>query len=67
VNMKSLWYLSGLLMLGLVATGCGSYSSTSPSPASTVKFTAVLLPASEVPPVTGNPGGMARGQLTRVQ
>ena len=52
--MKSLG-LFGLLILGLVVSACGSDTETpiAPSSASSVTFTATLLPASEVPPVTG--------------
>ena len=64
--MKSLAYLSGLLILGsLAVTGCGSDPINSPSPASTAQFTAALLPASEVPPVTGaEAGGSANATIT---
>ena len=63
--MKSLRYLSGLLILGFVAAGCGSDPVTSPSPSSTAKFTATLLPASEVPPVIGTEaGGSANATFT---
>jgi CHRD domain len=52
--MKSL-SLFGLLILGLVVTGCGGGDTpTAPSPASSATFTAALRPASEVPPVTDN-------------
>jgi hypothetical protein len=52
--MKSL-SLFGLLVLGLVVTGCGgSNTPTTPSPAATATFTAALRPNSEVPPVTGD-------------
>ena len=63
--MKSLTYLSGLLILGSLAiAGCGS-DPNSPSPTSTAKFTAVLLPASEVPPVTGaEAGGSGNATIT---
>jgi hypothetical protein len=66
MNMKSLTYLSGLLILGsVVVAGCGGDPVTSPSPASTAKFTAALLPASEVPPVTGTEaGGSANAAIT---
>jgi CHRD domain len=53
--MKSL-SLFGLLILGLVVTGCGGDgdSPIAPSPASSAMFTAALRPANEVPPVTDN-------------
>jgi hypothetical protein len=53
--MKSLT-LFGLLGLGVLAAACGSDSKmpTTPSPASSVMFTAALRPSSEVPPVSGN-------------
>ena len=51
--MKSL-YLVGLLILGSLATGCGSNGNAmAPSPASSAMFTAALLPSNEVPPATG--------------
>ena len=51
--MKSL-YLSGLLVLGCVVAGCSSDAPMSPSSVSSAMFTALLLPSSEVPPVTGS-------------
>lgn len=51
MDMKSLRYLSGLLILGFVAAGCGSDPSG---------FYLNIHTAA-------NPGGVARGQLTRVQ
>jgi CHRD domain len=60
--MKSL-SLFGLLVLGLGVAACGSDGDmpTTPSPASSAMFTAALLPASEVPPITG---GEANGSGT---
>jgi hypothetical protein len=52
--MKRLMYLSGLLVLGCVMAGCGSDTVTAPSSTLSARFTAVLLPASEVPPVAGS-------------
>jgi CHRD domain-containing protein len=51
--MKSL-SLVGLLIFGLVVTGCGGGDTPmAPSPSSSAAtFTAALLPANEVPPVT---------------
>lgn len=63
--MKSL-SLFGLLVLGCVVTGCGGGDKpTAPSPASSVMFTAPLLPSNEVPPVTdGEAGGSGSATLT---
>ena len=52
--MKPIVYLCALLVVGSVTTGCGDDTMTSPSPASTVRLTAALLPANEVPPITGS-------------
>jgi len=52
--MKAFVYLSALLILGGVTAGCGDDAVTAPSPASSAKFTATLLPANEVPPITGS-------------
>ena len=52
--MKAFIYLSALLIVGGVTAGCGDNTVTAPSPASSVKLTATLLPASEVPPVSGS-------------
>jgi len=54
--MKSL-ALFGLLIVGSLAAGCGSDGPTTPSTASSVTFTASLLPANEVPAVTGAEAG----------
>jgi CHRD domain len=51
--MKSL-YLSGLFVLGCAVAGCGGGTTPSPSAVSSAMFTALLLPSSEVPPVTGS-------------
>lgn len=46
--------LIGLLLLGSLAAACGDDTPNTPSPASSsVTLTAALLPASEVPPVSG--------------
>jgi len=50
--MKSLPLL-GLLILGSLAAGCGSDTPTAPSAGSSATFTATLLPANEVPAITG--------------
>ena len=49
--------LFGLLLLGSLVAGCGSDGPTTPSTASSVTFTASLLPANEVPAVTGCEAG----------
>lgn len=63
--MKASMYLSSLLILGCVTAGCGDNAVTTPSPALSAKFTATLLPASEVPPVSGSEaGGSGTATLT---
>ena len=52
--MKPFVYLCALLVVGSVTTGCGDDNLTSPSPASSVRLTAALLPSNEVPPVSGS-------------
>jgi hypothetical protein len=53
------------LILGFGLAACGSESPTSPSPASTERFTATLLPANEVPPIANNEaGGSATATIT---
>jgi hypothetical protein len=52
--MKRVFYPVVLLLLGFGLTACGSESGPSPSGASTERFTASLLPASEVPPITNS-------------
>lgn len=52
--MKPFVYLCALLVVGSVTTGCGDDAVTSPSPASSVRLTAVLLPSNEVPPISGS-------------
>jgi hypothetical protein len=55
--MKSI-SLFGLLVLGLVVTGCGGGDTpTAPSQASSATFTAALRPSNEVPPVTDSEAG----------
>jgi hypothetical protein len=57
--------LFALLTLGCLVTACDDNAVTTPSPASTSTFTATLLPASEVPPVTNSEaGGSATATLT---
>ena len=55
--MKAFIYLSALLIAGGVTAGCGDNTVTAPSPASSVKLTATLLPSNEVPAVSGNEAG----------
>jgi CHRD domain-containing protein len=63
--MKPFAYLSGLLILASVAAGCGGNTPTAPSPASSSTFSAMLLPSSEVPPVSGSEaGGSGTSTLT---
>jgi len=52
--MKPYVYLCALLVVGSVTTGCGDDTMTSPSPASSVRLTAALLPSNEVPPISGS-------------
>jgi CHRD domain-containing protein len=52
--MKPYVYLCALLVVGSVTTGCGDDTMTSPSPASSMRLTAALLPFNEVPPITGS-------------
>lgn len=54
--------LSVLAVLLVLAVGCGTTTPTTPSGASTVKFTATLLPSNEVPVVT-NADASGRGTL----
>jgi hypothetical protein len=60
--MKRLSLLAAAL--GLFAAGCGSSSTTAPSPTKPT-FTATLSPANEVPPVSG-PEGTVAGTATIV-
>jgi len=47
--------LLALISFGVVVSACGDNATTTPSPASSSSvFTATLLPASEVPPITGD-------------
>jgi hypothetical protein len=52
--MKPFVYLCALLVVGSVTTGCGDDTITSPSPASSVRLTAALLPSNEVPAISGS-------------
>lgn len=51
--MKRLIHPLALLFLGFGLSGCSGDSPTSPSPAPAATFTAVLLPANEVPAING--------------
>jgi hypothetical protein len=63
--MKPFICLSGLLILASVAAGCGGDTPTTPSPASSSTFNAMLRPSSEVPPVGGSEaGGSGTASLT---
>jgi CHRD domain len=63
--MKPFTYLCALLVVGSVTAGCGDNAMTSPSPASSVKLAATLLPSNEVPPVSGSEAnGSATAMLT---
>ena len=52
--MKPFVYLCALLVVGSVTTGCADDTITSPSPASSVRLTAALLPSNEVPAISGS-------------
>ena len=52
--MKPYICISGLLILASVAAGCGGDTPTTPSPASSSTFSAMLVPSNEVPPVSGS-------------
>jgi hypothetical protein len=63
--MKRVFQPLAVLILGFGVAACGSESPVSPSPASTERFTATLLPANEVPPITNNEaGGSATATIT---
>ncbi len=64
--MKRVITLFALIILGGVVAACGDYNAvTTPSDASSTTFTAVLLPANEVPPITGDEaGGSGTATLT---
>ena len=52
--MKCFVSLLAVTILASAVTGCGSDTPTAPSATATARFSAVLLPSSEVPPVTGS-------------
>jgi hypothetical protein len=52
--MKRLLYVLSFVALGGGLSGCGTDTPTAPSAAAPTTYTAVLLPANEVPPITGN-------------
>lgn len=63
--MKPFISLLALLSLAFAISGCDSNTLTAPSPDSTARFTATLLPASEVPPITGSEAaGSGTGTIT---
>lgn len=51
--MKRLTLLLSLLVFGFTLSACSEDSPTGPSGTSTTRFTAVLLPANEVPAIVG--------------
>jgi hypothetical protein len=51
--MKRLTLPLALLVIGFTVSACNGYSPSQPSPASKTSFTAVLLPANEVPAIVG--------------
>lgn len=51
--MKRLTLALGLLVFGLTLSACDGDTPTTPSPDSSTRFTAVLLPANEVPAIVG--------------
>ena len=63
--MKYVFQPLAILSLAFTLAACGSDSPISPSAGSTEKFTATLLPANEVPPITSNEaGGSANATIT---
>jgi hypothetical protein len=66
--MKRVMYLIALVALASAATACDdspTTPTTTPAPDAPVTYSATLLPANEVPPVTGNEaGGSATAMLT---
>ena len=52
--MKRYIGLFALITLGCVVAACDDNTVTTPSPGSTTTLTAALLPANEIPPVTGS-------------
>lgn len=64
--MKRYIILCALITVGAVVAACDDNNTvTSPSPSSTTTYTATLLPANEVPPVTGSEAsGSATTTLT---
>ena len=62
--MKRYVPLLALLTLGFGVAACNDYAPTAPS-AESERYTAALLPANEVPPITGNEAsGSATAELT---
>jgi hypothetical protein len=63
--MKHIVQWLGILMLGLIVTGCTDDPATSPSSGTVETFTANLLPANEVPPIANEEaGGSASATIT---
>ena len=63
--MKRVFQCVVLLSLAFGLAACGSEPGASPSPASTERFTAILLPANEVPAITNaEAGGSATATIT---
>ena len=63
--MKHVFQPLVLLIAAFGLVSCTSDPPTSPSPGSTEQFTATLLPANEVPPITnGEAGGSATATIT---
>jgi len=63
--MKRVFPCVVLLSLAFGLAACGSEPGASPSPASTERFTAILLPANEVPAITNaEAGGSATATIT---
>jgi len=55
--MKRCTSLLALIALGVTLSACDDNGATAPSGTSTSTFTATLLPANEVPPITGSEAG----------
>ena len=55
--MKRYTSLLALIALGVTLSACNDNGATAPSGTSTSTFTAALLPANEVPPITGSEAG----------
>jgi hypothetical protein len=63
--MKSIFQSFAFLILSIVLAACSNESPSSPSPVTTVKFSATLLSSNEVPPVSNSEaGGSATADIT---